>query len=226
MVAVMSSEVEICNMALSKIRAGSINSLTENSIQAQQCKLWYPYCRKFLLEDSPWGFATKIAALAVLSGEDLFNWSYVYQYPSDCLYLNRLILNYEQHGDPADGIAVRSRHLEEIYSPDLEQQIEYRVYNVEGDNGKVIAANDADLRAEYRFNVTDPNKFSNSFVETLAAYLASKIAIPIVGAEMGRQFKKDALDEYMMLVSAATANDRNQEFQPQVESDFILIRNT
>ena len=41
----MASEVEICNLALSNIRAGSINSLTEGSLQAQICKLKYPILR-------------------------------------------------------------------------------------------------------------------------------------------------------------------------------------
>lgn len=222
----MASEVGICNMALSKIRAGSINSLTEASLQAQQCKLWYPFCRDFLLEDNPWGFATKIAPLAVLGSEDIHNWVYVYQYPSDCLYIERLILNYERYDSDVttNTGALRHRLIEDLYTPDLGAQVRYEIFNVEEPNGKVIAANEPELLIEYRFRVTDPNRFTMAFIEALAAYLASKIAIAIVGAELGRQFRKDALDEYVMLLSAAVSNSKNEEYIEPVDSDFILVR--
>ena len=45
----MTSVVDICNLALSNIRAGSINNIDEVSLQAQQCKLKYPFMRDRLL---------------------------------------------------------------------------------------------------------------------------------------------------------------------------------
>ena len=80
----MASDVEICNIALSNIRAGSINSLDENSLQAQQCKLKYALLRDRMLTEVPWTFNRKIRALSVLTTE-IFNWAYAYQYPTDCL---------------------------------------------------------------------------------------------------------------------------------------------
>lgn len=215
----MASEVEICNMALSKIRAGSINSLSEASAQAQQCSLWYPICRDFLLQDSPWGFARKTVALAVLAEEDVFNWVYVYQYPTDCLHIERLILNFEEF-TAIDG-AQRTRHFEDIYTPDLNAQVKYEVQNIEGVKGKVILANEPDLRALYRFRVTDPNKYSPALIETLAAYLASKLAVPIVGADAGRSLRKDAFDEYQMLLGAAIQSSMNQGYDSPRDSEFI-----
>jgi hypothetical protein len=151
----MASEVDICNMALSGIRGGSINSLDEASLQAQQCKLKYPFLRDMLLRDVPWNFAHKEDALALLT-DDLFNWVYAYQYPSDCLYINRLILNFEEFGDTGDGVT-RSRHIEDIYSPDLGRQVKYEIQNLDGN--RVIAANEPTLRISYRKKITDPNLF-------------------------------------------------------------------
>ena len=85
----MASEIEICNLALSNIRAGSINSFTEGSLQAQQCNLKYSILRNRVLKES-WGFNHKIRALSVLTTE-VFNWVYAYQYPTDCLKINRLV---------------------------------------------------------------------------------------------------------------------------------------
>ena len=171
----MTSEVEICKLALSMIRAGSINSFTDGSLQAQQCSLWYPQTRDFMQRDAPWGFTRKIDALAVLEDEDVFNWVYVYAYPNDCLYIERLILNYEEFGS-VDG-AIRTRQLEDIYAPDLGAQVKYDTLNVGDPNGRVIVANDVDLRIEYRSRVTDPNKFDPMFIEAFASLLASKLAI-------------------------------------------------
>ena len=81
----MASEIEICNLALGNIRAGSINSFTEGSIQAQQCNLKYSIIRDRCLREIVWSFNRKIEALATLSSVTIFNWAYAYQYPSDCL---------------------------------------------------------------------------------------------------------------------------------------------
>ena len=213
----MASEVEICNMALSNIRAGSINSLDESSLQAQQCKLKYPFLRDMLLRDVPWNFAHKVGVLALLT-DDLFNWVYAYQYPSDCLYINNLILNFEEFGDTGDGVT-RARHIEDIYTPDLGRQVKYEIQNVDGN--KVIAANEPELRISYRKKVTDPDLFDTLFIQAFAQLLASELAIPVVGAEVGRKLKSDALKLYESYLLEATATTKNESYVPPVESDFI-----
>jgi len=148
----MTSEVEICNLALSNIRAGSINSLDESSFQAQQCKLKYPFMRNRLLTEMSWSFNHKIKALSLLT-DDIFNWNYAYQYPSDCLKIDRLISEYERlNGDGSD---VVSRLIDSQVLPinDVRRRVPYRVFNIDGN--KVIGANEADLRIGYSVKVTD-----------------------------------------------------------------------
>jgi len=219
----MASEVDICNLALSNIRAGSINSLTQSTLQAQICRLKYPILREQLLRDAPWQFARKLEALAVTT-IDLFNWSYAYAYPSDCLKIRVLILNYEQYGQ---GDANRTTlYRDEIYQlqPDADTQIKYRVFNQDGT--KVIAANEPDLRAEYTVSVTDPNLFDSLFVQTLSHLLASEIAIPIVGTEKGRQLRSDELQIYDTYLKAAISADSDEQYEVQTESDFIKVRSS
>ena len=217
----MSSEVEICNLALSNIRGGSINSLTEGSVQAQQCKLKYPIMRDMLLKDAPWGFNTKVAPLALLATVDIFNWSYAYQYPSDCLHVNKLILNIEAYAQ-GDGIT-RLRYPGEVI-PDLERQVKYDVMNES--NNKVIVANEPDLRINYRATITDPNLFDRTFIIALSWLMASELAIPVAGGETGRALRSDALKIYQSYLSSAVAADLNQEFVEQPESEFIQVRQT
>lgn len=216
----MASVVEICNMALSNIRAGSINSLDEPSLQAQQCKLKFPYLRDMLLSDAPWNFAHKHDSLALLT-DDLFNWVYAYQYPSDCLHINRLILNFEEFGGTGDGV-VRSRHIEAVYTPDLDRQVKYEVQNV--DDNRVIAANEPELRISYRKKITDPNLFSSLFTQAFVQLLTSELAIPVVGAEVGRQLRSDALQLYQSYMLEANANTMNEGYTETRDSEFITVR--
>lgn len=216
----MTAEVDIAKLALSNIRAGNINSLDEASLQAQQCKLKYSFVRDFMLRNHPWKFAQVIEPLAVRT-DDVHNWAYTYQYPSDCLKIDQLILNYEEYTQ-ADG-TYRTRHMEEIYTPDLDHQIKYDVINVGGD--KVIVANEPQLRARYRKQITDPNLFDSEFVMAFSWLLAAEIAVPIVGVQDGRQLRADCLKIYEQYLSSAAASDLNETyFEPQT-SEFITIRN-
>jgi hypothetical protein len=217
----MSSEVEICNMALSNIRAAGINSLDENSLQAQQCKLKYPLMRDMLLREAPWRFAHRIASL-VVRVETVHNWVYVYQYPSDCLYINKILLNYENFSSDSTP-TYRHRHIADIYVPDLDRQVKYDVMNVESD--KVIVCNDVDVFASYRARVTNPNLFDTVFNQALAWLLAAELAVPLVGVEKGRALRQDAYQIYTAYLGSSIADDMNESYTVPPDSDFITIRN-
>ena len=217
----MATEVEICNLALSNIRSQGINSLTEGSLQAQQCALKYPILRDFLLSDMEWNFSQSIAPLAPLTIE-VFGWSNVYQYPTDCLYNDRLILNYSANSADVGGMISRPRYADDPYLPDLAAQVQYKVMNIDGQ--RVIVSNDAGLRASYRKRVSDTSVYSSQFVLALSWLLASDIAIPIVGGELGRALRKESLEIYSAYKDAAAVNDMNEEYSPPIESDFITVR--
>lgn len=218
----MTSEVEICNLALAHLRAKSINSLTESSVEAQYCKLHFPFLRDQMLEDTPWQFAHKIAPLAVLS-DTLFNWAFVYQYPADCLHINKLLPNYTSISPSGISSPTAARLYDHGHpQPDLTIKIPYQIYNV--DNGRVIASNDGELRADYRSRVTNPNLFSSQFVMALSYLLAAELAIPIVGVEKGRALRGDNLSIYEQYLGAAIASDGNEQHRPVNDSEFITIR--
>ena len=217
----MASEVETCNMALSHIRAGSINSLDEGSLQAQQCKLWYPIIRDRMLTDNVWQFNRKIRALSVLTTE-IFNWAYAYQYPVDCLKIHRLVGAHEELAN-ADADVV-SRLLDSQLLPlrDLRVQVPYEVFNF-SDN-KVIGTNEAELRIDFAAKITDSNLFSFDFNMAFSYLLSSVLAIPIIGAEVGRQLRSDSLQLYKSYLDAAMANDLNDQYDTPALSEFETIR--
>ena len=217
----MTSEVDICKLALSHIRAGSINSLDENSLQAQQCKLMYPLLRDQMIESAPWQFAHRVKALSLLT-DNLFNWAYVYQYPSECLKINRLLLNFEevQAGDSTIASRFYDRGLP---IPDMDAQVEYKIYNIDGN--KVIASNETELRVDYVTRVTDVNLFDNQFILGLSHLLAAELAVPLVGVKEGRQMKSDEYQLYQAFINSAVAADMNEQYTPTPDSEFITVRN-
>lgn len=215
----MSSEVEICNLALSNIRAGSINSLNEQSLQAQICKLKYPFMRDRCLRDGSWQFNRKITALALLD-TDIYNWVYAYQYPSDCLIIHRLIGSQEQANSA--GVSPRTLDSQLIPIGNLRQQIPYEVFNF--NDKKVIGCNSSGIRIDYAAKTENTNLYSDDFILALSHLLASEIAIPIIGAEAGRTLRSDSLQIYTSYLNAAMAHDMNDRYLDSNESDFISVR--
>ena len=217
----MASEVEICNIALSNIRAGSINSLDEGSLQAQQCKLKYPFLRDRLLTEVSWGFNHKIRALSALT-TDIFNWAYAYQYPIDCLKINRLVGAHEELSNADADVVSRLLDSQLLPLKDLRSQIPYEVFNF--DDNKTIGANEADLRISYLAKVINPNLFTVDFIMSFSHLLSSELAIPIVGAEVGRQLRSDSLQLYKQYLNAAITNDLNEQYDTPALSEFETIR--
>lgn len=217
----MASEVEIYNLALSNIRGGSVNSLTEPSLQRQVCSLKYPILRDRLLRELPWQFNRKIVALAELTTE-VFNWAYAYQYPTDCLKIHRIIGAYEELPRADAGVINRLIDTQVLPIRDVRRQVSYEVFNF-SDN-RVIGANESDLRIDYAAKVTDPNLFSDDFIMALSHLLASEIAIPIIGVDQGRQLRSDSLQMYNEYLESAMAADMNDEYLEPRESDFVTVR--
>ena len=217
----MASEVEICNLALSNIRAGSINSLTESSFQAQVCKLKYPFLRDRLLTELPWQFNRKLRALSLLTTE-IFNWAYAYQYPVDCLKVHRLVGAHEELANADADVVSRMLDSQLLPLKDMRVQIPYEVFNF--DDNKTIGTNEADLRIDYAAKVTDPNLFSNDFIMAFSHLLSSELAIPLIGAETGRQLRNDSLQLYKQYISAAIANDLNDQYETPALSEYETIR--
>lgn len=224
----MASEVDICNRALSQVRQGSINSLdqTPATVASQQCRLWYAECRDIMLEDSVWNFARRIAAPAVISGGEEFNWRYVYAIPPDCLRINKVIPNIEIIEAPAEGDTDTTSALQ--ITKALEQVIaslpavNYQVYN----NGttKVLLCNEPAIRIDYRSRITDPNRMPPQFRTALSMFLASFLAVPLAGATEGPKLRAEALTLYQGILDMANINNSNEGQQEPPESEYILAR--
>ena len=185
----MASEIEICNIALSRIgNSRSINSMTESSKEANQCSLHYEQCRDAVLSDFPWNFAVKRVALADTNNPPP-EWKYAYRYPTDCMKAIAII-----------------RPGEKYHRPDT--AIHFQVGADEDGTGKLIYTDQPEAWLQYTARVTDVNMYDALFKDALAWRLAAELARPLASnAGIGNE----ALQLYQMTIAGAAAHSGNHQ---------------
>ena len=216
----MSSEVEICNLALAHLGdSATVSSINppEGSAQAEHCAKWYPVARNSLLELQEWSFATTRALLAELVNP-FPQWQHAYARPADCLKV-LAILPSDAMGDTAQtfpsgcfypGIALQACT---IYTP-----ADFTAETDASTGNQIILTNQANALARYTRLVTDTSKFSPLFTDALGWYLAGYLAGPVLkgdtGITVGRAMKAEAL----AMLSAAAVSSANQSSQQQLHA--------
>lgn len=195
----MANEIQICNLALSRLGGFRIQSLDDATKEARECKLHYPIVRDAVLEAHDWDFARKRLVLA-LTTETFSGWEYAYQYPTDCLVIRK------------------------IYDPNKAEgsKIPFEVVSNAALDRRLILTNQAQAELIYTAKVTDVNMFSSGFVNALAFRLAADLAIPLRGKNDLQQSLANGFIAEMM---QAQKNDANQSHTaPEAGSDFTRAR--
>ena len=83
----MPAEVDCLNDALSQLGAATITDIADGSTNANHCLRLYPALRDGLLRSAHWNFAMTRVELAQDVTPPLFEFSYAYTLPADCLKL-------------------------------------------------------------------------------------------------------------------------------------------
>lgn len=210
----MSSEVEICNLALSHLGdSATVASIEppEGSAQAEHCARWYPIARDSLLEMHDWRFARRRAALAEVINPTN-QWSYAYARPSDCLKMLAILHtdapdDYSQAFALAAASNIQQDSQQGIYTPQ-------RFDEESDDSGNQIILTNQDLAtARYTRFVTDTAKFSPLFRDALAAYLASYLAGPVLKGTAGSAASVEWMKIAMGKLAYAKLSDGAQQRQ-------------
>lgn len=209
----MASVVEICNMALSRIgNSQRIDSLTERSIQAEQCSLFYEQTRDWVLRDKPWPFATKFVDLAEVAVNPDPAYPYSYAYPTDCLYARKIV-------NKAFPVSYWPFACPDISIPQL-QAVPFRI--IQGESTRLIATSVSPAALEYTVRIEDPGLFDPIFVSALAYKLGVEIA-PALAKDPS--FADRMESAYQGVVAAAFAQSMNEGQGAQMpESIFITGR--
>lgn len=198
------SAVRIGNLALSKIGARSrIESLDEQSPEAQEIKLWYDFAREEVLKAYNWSFARKRIALAAHAEDPPTDeWAYRYQYPSDCIVCRRIVNPLGRRAKPVPF------HVETGVDSGARQ--------------KTILTNMANAKLLYTYDVTDTTQFSQFFIQTLATLIAHYIAYPLTGKET---IQERMLKTFQGMIEGAPIHDANEEVEePEKDASWIQAR--
>lgn len=201
----MPSNVDIVNLALTKLGANRITTMTDDLEQARVMNAIFDMVRDGELTDHNWSFAAKRAMLPALTETPLFGYDFLYELPSDCLSVVRVAdwsrpwLNQGWHGWRQSDVGLyrlQSRRIEtDIASP---------------------------LPLLYNARIEDPNQFDPLFVQALAYRLAMETCDKITQSNTKMQLVAQG---YSQAITRAIKNDSIQEPpSPMAESSWILSR--
>ena len=214
----MSSEVDICNRALSALGdEATVASIDppEGSAQADHCARWYPVARDQVLQAHTWSFATRRIALAQVQF-DYPMWQYAYAYPDDCLKLFS-ILPPDATNDYSVGLPLP------VHVPLFETALPPTGYvpqpfeiETDADGDIIVLTNQYQAVARYVARITDTTKFSQAFEEAVVRLLASYLAGPIIKGAEGRAESRGQYQIYGAALAEAMKSDGVQrQIRPQ-----------
>ncbi|MBK8772260.1 MAG: hypothetical protein IPM06_17810 [Rhizobiales bacterium] len=186
----MSSDVDICNLALSHLGdEAEVTSIAppDGSAQAAHCAVFYPIARDAILQ-TPWSFNTSRAVLSKLVEAPAFGWAYAYSVPANCLAV----------------IAVHDSGVS-----DDEQPREFVSETLPGGEACIFTnVNDAVCR--YSRRITDSAKLPPHVVVALSWLLASYLAGPIIKGDSGRKAALDSHKQFLDWFGRAMISDAAQ----------------
>lgn len=192
----ISSEVGLYNLALNAVGSrDNISSPTENSREAEVCRLWYSPVRDQILAAAPWPEATKVRALSLLAeatGEEWASsdpkpgYSYAYAVPSDML---------------------RPQYLTDFSRFNLTNY---------GDNQRAIHTNADPAILAYTFRLENMSLWSAELQMAVVYGLAAHICMPLTGKpSRGRVLAQEANNRiWAARESAANTSDERYDSIP------------
>jgi len=211
----MSSEVDICNLALSHLgdEAGVASiAPPDGSAQAAHCGRFYPMARDAVLEAHPWPFAVKRVPLAEVDNPAPEDWGYAYALPSTCLRPLTALL---------PGVPPRQ------FGTETDNDSFPYVVETGADGGLVLYTNVQTAVLRFIDRVTDTTKYTPSAVLAISRLLAAYLAGPILKGDKGTKVAADQLQifqaELRQAAKLAANVGRRDTYQTRVPS-FIAAR--
>lgn len=182
------SDTSIANIALTKMGANRITSLTQDSKEARALNSIFASTRDAELRRHSWKFAIKRVTLSATTTTPEFGYSYEYLIPSDFIRL----LTIGDYYITSETIGVYYR---EYHGAGIEKSL----FEVEGQS--ILTDLGGPLKVRYIFREDDPQKYDPLFIDALACKLAFDTCADIIDAsprdvarldEMYKQSIRDA----------------------------------
>lgn len=204
-------EVDISNLALAYLgdvaRVTSLDPV-DGSVQAIHCARFFALVRNSLLSAHRWGFANRRHEPVQLSASDSPQWAFAYGLPQDVLRVT----------------AVRHRSVQDDPPGTQGSDPAFRVEQSAA-GYRVLRTNQDEAAIRYTSLAVDPEHYPPKFREALAATLASAIAGPIVGGDMGTKKTIEMARLAVIKLTEARESDAGQHKAPtQVLPSFLAGR--
>jgi hypothetical protein len=150
----MTTDVDVCNLALARLGDARITSLSDGSAQASYCTVFYSHTLKELQTDYDWQFCRKLAT-ATATAAPAFGYSAAYTLPADFLRLLRV-----------NGI---------------DEDENFGKWEIIG--ATLHTSLTAPIQIDYIANVTSVTTFPPVFSELFSLKLAANLAMPLTGSK-------------------------------------------
>ena len=85
----MATNISIINSALRELNVERINAITDNCKQAEVMRDIFDMTRREMLEETPFNFATKRAALPLLPDSPAFGYTNAFKLPADFIFAQK-----------------------------------------------------------------------------------------------------------------------------------------
>jgi hypothetical protein len=155
----MADAVSLCNLALARLGARSISSLSEDSTAGRECNRVYAHARDSELRAHVWGFARTQVQVAADSTNPIFDAARRYLKPANCL---RIL--------PTEGQEASAL------------QDDFQTY------GRYIHTDHSSpINLIYIKQVTDENQFDELFTRLLVARIANDISEKVTQSNKKRE---------------------------------------
>lgn len=179
----MTSEVEICNLALQWLGQDPIVDLSQNNQTAELCNLNYAPARRAVIQEGRWMFARQRRTFTTRLADDPDRWG---------------PYNFFPIGDKKTFLTVYRLYDD----PDARRQI--TDWSVEGTN---LLAREDTVYGILIFDIADYTTYPAQFVHVLAARIAAELAVPVT---QSRQLQADMWNIYSSKLDEAILDDRSQ----------------
>jgi len=181
----MADKVQICNLALIRLSATRITSLTDNTIEAKQCSAIYELIAEQVMSLGPWPSVIRRTALSQLTTTPAYEYKYEYQLPTDPKFLRLLEINENKVGD-----------------------IPHTV-----ENGKLLV-NESIVKIRYISYITDSESYDIYLRQAIADHLVAELTYATTGQialykkslEYAQEHSKELLSQCSLQTSAQDVN--------------------
>ena len=155
----MASKVQICNLALARLGAARITSLTDNTAEAKLCTLMYDDLAEEVMVEGAWSSTINRASLNQTTNTPSYGYDYEFQLPTNPFCLRVLAVDEDIPGDNS--------------------------YRIEGDK---LLYNSSTVKIKYIGRVDDTQSYDPMLKRAIVSRLAAELAYPITGtAQVAQQ---------------------------------------